>query len=179
MPGVRFLPATAKRLPKDHAAYLAGLFDGEGSIVVQRAGQSGRAQHSYRLQVANTFRPVIDWCVENVGGTSAVHRRAVKNPRHQDAYYWYLGGAANVRSVLMQIRPWLIVKRSAADAALAALSRQLASGATMNERSKVESLWPKMQRLASGGMSPSAIAKQLDLPVTTVSGRLRRARAKE
>jgi hypothetical protein len=106
----------ARRLTKTEAAWLAGLFDGEGSIIFVH---KDRPTPSVRITISNTYYPLLLRIQEVTGvGRLIVHHRAgTGNPKHSASWNWQTY-SANARDLLQQMLPWLIVKREKADAAL-------------------------------------------------------------
>lgn len=119
--GQRFCSGTCQayaRVKKHHvnemtvaqAAYLAGLVDGEGSIVAAKRNSEGRT--TWRLQVANTQTNLLEWCIEVTGvGTIVTSNRF--NPKHQTGHWWQCY-SWNAYDVLRQIAPYMIIKRDLA-----------------------------------------------------------------
>lgn len=108
--------ATVRTLRDTEAAWLAGLFDGEGSLVnVNRSGGG----FSLRMTIVNTHRPLLERVATIVGG-GTIHdlSRYKTNTRHTTAYVWQCY-SENAKYLLRQMLPWLIVKRDKAVAALA------------------------------------------------------------
>lgn len=96
------------------AAWLAGLFDGEGSIIFAK----DRPAKNIRMTITNTHYPLIERAAEVVGtGTIIEMARYKKNPRHSASWNWQCYGA-NARNLLRQIYPHLIAKKEKADKAL-------------------------------------------------------------
>lgn len=102
-------PVTRK-MSVPEAAYLAGLIDGEGSIIAARKLGTGRT--TWRLQVASTTDCLLDWCIEKTGvGTIVV--RLSQNPKHADSKWWQCY-SWNAMDVLKQCEPYMILKRDKA-----------------------------------------------------------------
>lgn len=96
-------------------SYIAGFFDGEGSVGIHRSYAKNRAVR-YELQVAlvNTDpRPL--WEVQKMFGGGVYLRKHL--PKHKDTYHWTLGQRAS-ETFLKAILPWLIVKKARAELAL-------------------------------------------------------------
>jgi len=91
-------------------AYLAGFFDGEGSITVR----PGR--RTFTLTVVQVDIRPLKLFKEAFGGTVS-RRTAPTSPRHQQSYRWDIYAGSWL--VLYALRPYLIVKAEAADRALA------------------------------------------------------------
>lgn len=96
-------------------AYIAGLFDGEGSInIVRRAGRNGRC--ILMLHLGNTHKPIVDWLRLKLQG-NVVKGSPKRDPRWKDHWIW---SAAQTRAgtILEHMFPFLIIKKAAADLAL-------------------------------------------------------------
>lgn len=87
-------------------AYIAGFFDGEGSVMI---GRHNGAESSYlmRISISNTNKDIIDWLVDTLGGY--VSDVKLKGNR-QRSYIWYLA-AIKASDVLYALLPFLRVKR--------------------------------------------------------------------
>lgn len=93
-------------------AYLAGFYDGEGSIILQKK----RGTYGLVVKVSNTSRGVIDWVRETVGH-GCVTTESKKNPLHKDAHIHCITGK-RAGKLLEQLRPYLKIKQDQADVAL-------------------------------------------------------------
>lgn len=102
----------ANALNVEQAAYLAGLIDGEGCVMVNLH----RDVASIRLVIANTSRAVMDWLCE-VTGVGAVITQKAPNARSRVGYLW-MCNAETAESVLLQTRPYMVIKPVQADIAL-------------------------------------------------------------
>ena len=84
------------------AAYLAGLIDGEGSILIS---QKREMRNTWRLQVSNTDFGVLSWVKETTGiGSIFCHKH--ENPKWKDAGIWQCY-SWNARKILKQLMPYL------------------------------------------------------------------------
>jgi hypothetical protein len=99
------------------AAYLAGLIDGEGSIVAAKRNNQGRT--TYRLQVANTYLPILEWCVQTTGVGTIVKRKS-RNAKHKDSMWWQCY-SWNAYDVLKQTLPYMLLKGDKAKEMMAEL----------------------------------------------------------
>lgn len=104
--------ATAREMSTVERAYLAGIVDGEGSIILYES----RGAVALRIIVANTDHRLIEWVrnVTAVGQDTGAHKAT---ERHKASYYWACNSDA-AYSVLTQIRPYLVVKTAQADLAM-------------------------------------------------------------
>lgn len=96
-------------------AYLAGFFDGEGSISICRKSRRGMyGRFGLNLCVANTFAPPVEALRRRFGGRLYAHAgRGSRKPQ----LYWYIDGP-KAESVLQELYPLLWVKRERAWLAL-------------------------------------------------------------
>lgn len=96
------------------AAYLAGLFDGEGSLIdSRRSDRPNQKRPTWRLAVANCDLGVLEWCKRETGVGSIVSKPVPTNPRHRRGHSWQCY-SWNARDVLIQMLPYLIIKRERA-----------------------------------------------------------------
>ena len=143
------MPAKSRSLQRlmqaDEAAYLAGFFDGEGTIGIREHNKPGtvgghdRRTPHYRLVVSITNRDiaVLQWIADIVGGT--VHPKSRGSDRWAPAWEWSLSNRAGVELMLTAIRPHLKVKARHVDVGLAFLRLGL-SRVTFTARGKT---WPR------------------------------------
>lgn len=105
--------AAGDRLPNKmseiNKAWLAGLLDGEGTIVFY---QSPSNHEVYRISIGNTFRKLIDKIFE-VSGIGKITTYKSRNPKHNQVWYWNVCGE-NAKLLLKQMLPYLIVKKEKA-----------------------------------------------------------------
>lgn len=115
--GFPALPCPSLSIPD--AAYLAGIVDGEGSVVVQVGG----GQITAYVLVANTSAALMDWLYEHVGGyvRKATAGRLATIRSVKPMYRWQIGGG-NALTLLGQLGRRLVIKAQQADAAIAAIS---------------------------------------------------------
>jgi hypothetical protein len=87
--------------------YIAGLFDGEGCILVTRG--------SLRVQIAGCYRPTIEALPEQFGGW--ICRDKDKGPSYKTCYRWVIT-CSPAQAFLRTILPYLREKREQAELAL-------------------------------------------------------------
>lgn len=120
-------PVLCNSLTAGQAGYLAGLLDGEGSIVPLK--RTDGTIKSYRLHIVNTYLPVVHWCKEITGLGTTTERHTVPpkislNPRDPEAWRRYktVGSwscyGVKAASVLRRLLPYLQIKKEKAQAAL-------------------------------------------------------------
>lgn len=92
--------------------YLAGLVDGEGCIRLHPSNKGKYRKYYPRLQVTNTYKPILDMLVDQYGG--AIH--SAKTPQKEGwkiKHDWRLTGD-KARELLNQLLPYLIIKQEKA-----------------------------------------------------------------
>jgi hypothetical protein len=116
------------KIPNDpvELGYLAGIFDGEGSIVFYK-GRKRRSEYSYlAVQITNTSKELMDWLTAKIGGRimpSSYRTRVSKN--WSICYQWRLPRAKNQLIFLRAIYPYLKVKKEKAQRAISMLEAKL------------------------------------------------------
>jgi len=95
---------------------LASFVDGEGAISIgKRKFPSGDSYYSQRLFIGNTDIRLIEWLIENFGGSYPKAKNRGEN--RKDMYQWVLSGY-NSYKLIKKIRPYLILKQEQADCAI-------------------------------------------------------------
>lgn len=105
--------AIAKGLGAMDAAYLAGIIDGEGSIILHL--RDGKSVAMY-LSVTNSSRAMLEW-IKDKTGVGSICDQKQEGERNKATWFWRCSGDAAV-SVIQQIRQCLVVKAVQADLAL-------------------------------------------------------------
>lgn len=97
-------------------AWLAGLYEGEGSVRLQRPN-GRRARGSVQLTIGMTDRDVIEH-VHRITGMGAIYlyRRGKREPTpkgnpRKDRYDWKVGRTDHVRALLEAMLPYLFARR--------------------------------------------------------------------
>lgn len=97
-------------------AWFAGLFDGEGSIIL--AHRKRDDSKAFRIQISNNVVELLEQVHDYTGvGRITKVSRSTTNPRHATSYVWS-ASTGEALEILRQVRPWLIVKAERADAVL-------------------------------------------------------------
>ena len=97
-------------LSESDAAYLAGIIDGEGSIIMVRQLKGGR--RSWRLSIPNTSMPLLEWIQKKVGN-GTIHEKKIYSEKHSRSFFWQIY-SWNALEVLKQCLPYMIIKRDLA-----------------------------------------------------------------
>ncbi len=95
-------------------AYVAGLFDGEGHVAIQKATKSWYL----RTGISMTHRPIIENLRERFGGCLSINTHPQRVYGRKLLYTWTATGHGAV-SFLEAVRPHLIVKAEEVDLVLA------------------------------------------------------------
>lgn len=95
------------------AAYMAGIIDGEGCFT-----QHGPGRRYPMLKVTNTDRALIEWLHGMVPG-STIQSKHEKRPRSKPCWDWLVCKCSVLRPLIGRMLPYLKVKRSAAEKAIA------------------------------------------------------------
>lgn len=118
-----------ERIPKEsperikltaiEAAYIAGFFDGEGCVTIHRDRSKGargiRINRNYvmSIKIGQSSKPVLDWIHARVGGSINERRNPVKK-----RVWTFTIRSNNAKRLLVDMLPFLIVKREQAEAAI-------------------------------------------------------------
>lgn len=100
--------------------YVAGLFDADGYITINKWPHPGRDYIRYQLFVgiSQVYRPLILTFKDQFGGmmhrNDSAHRR---NENCRIVYAWRLA-SRNAAAFLTEISPWLVVKKPQAELAI-------------------------------------------------------------
>ncbi len=115
-------------LTPTETAYIAGFFDGEGSVGISKASNKGvrgrRVNPNYSLHIkfSNSDRPVLEWIAEKVGGWILEHKVPSKYRRH----WKFVKKGSKAMQLLQAMLPYLIVKKEQAEKAIEFQTRQSA-----------------------------------------------------
>ena len=93
-------------------AYLAGIIDGEGCFYIQRPGGKN---HTLRLFVMNTAKPLIDYLYQTYGGWQ--YSRKKENSTWKIRHEWFVDRQI-VDELLPLIHPYLVIKKEHCEIAM-------------------------------------------------------------
>jgi LAGLIDADG DNA endonuclease family protein len=113
-------------LTEAEAAYVAGLIDGEGTITLFTSGtEPGRLSRALRTKVsiANTNLLMLERVIEMTGNGAISTTGRRKDPAHKQGYLWRIE-ASQIRRILPQVSPYLVVKQRQAEIVLRVLEIQ-------------------------------------------------------
>ncbi len=132
---------------KTSIAYLAGLFDGEGSInIFKQAKKEDRVYPRYFLEISiiNTHKGVLQWVLENFGGRLSIEQEP---KRHHRTWRWR-ASSNEAYHVLLAMFPYLLVKKEQARVAIEFQERLLAFKACNRTHMTQEEIdWRESQKV--------------------------------
>lgn len=103
-------------------AYCAGLIDGEGCIRIKKIppkpGRRVSPGYDSRIHIRMVDEGAIGFLSKTLGGTYYKEIKAAENPNRRPMYCYAAGGRVAER-ILLAVLPYLIVKKEAAENALA------------------------------------------------------------
>ena len=99
-------------------AYIAGLFDGEGSLTIFSFLRNGRKFHTLSISIANQDKQVISWVRDLFGGSvhdcmSAASKKGTGNP----CWMWTTGSQVAKR-FLLAVGPYTKIKKARVELAI-------------------------------------------------------------
>lgn len=104
------LPRLAKQMSLTEAAWLAGFFDGEGSL---------SQCPPWQLTLANTNKASVDRCQTYTGAGSVKLVKSYTAPAHwSPKWVWKITRQRDIEAVCRQMLPYLIIKRRVVEAFL-------------------------------------------------------------
>lgn len=153
-----FSAHSTKTMSAVNAAYMAGYLDGEGTLTITRAKRpENRAGFRWMtiMAIANTHRPSLE-CMREMCGNGRVLCVNRGNLDKHKALYRLQFTANQVRHVLPQLVPYLLIKRQQAGLVLRFLSL-VTSGrhTTAEEWIEQEELRADVQKLNRRGAMPA------------------------
>jgi hypothetical protein len=134
------------KLPDTTRAYIAGVYDGEGSMYIGLQSRSRSTPlHFLEISIANTDRSLLEWIQAQCGGR--VSRKAnVKDKRYKPGWTWK-ASAQQAALFLEWLSPFLRVKSSQAEVAIAFQKRvSLCASTSYKGLAKEEAEWRESQR---------------------------------
>jgi len=117
--------STYQHLTEAEKAYIAGIVDGEGHIEIGigRGRTSKPARYTVSVVISNTDYGLLDWLQRRLPGSYINERVHGKNrkPHWKPAWTLRLHRRGSVLSLLTELLPYLIVKRTRALEAMTAI----------------------------------------------------------
>lgn len=104
-------------LTKTQKAYIAGIIDGEGSIMIMQSKSRSSGNYYFPVvKIANTNKEVIDWIIKVVG-KGKIGYLSRMNKRCKDVYHYTIASNEAVE-LLKDVFPYLIIKKKQANVAI-------------------------------------------------------------
>ena len=142
-----------KPLSPTVAAYIAGIIDGEGSVMlVTRNGPNSGAY--LRVSISNTHRGVLDWVTEKTGiGKIVVVDNEKYGRSRKTGYQWKTHGDA-AESLLTQLKEYLIIKLPQCETVLQFQSQMLDPAKRVDKTWQIEEM-AKVKAMNQRSTKPS------------------------
>ncbi len=102
------------RLSEPDKAYLAGFFDGEGSVGLYNF----RDRHEVTAMITNTDPRIMDWLLEKIGYGNVCTIRNNHHRRKHAVSHWRICGKPRVQDFLEAMVSYLIIKKDQANVLL-------------------------------------------------------------
>jgi hypothetical protein len=132
--------------------YIAGFFDGEGSVTVNASG--------YRISIPQTNRLVLE-SIRRVAGAGYVVHVTKRQTHWRESWTYFISRQQSVYDFLCRVEPYLIVKRKIVNSVLHQLPLILRR---QNKRREVAIIRRRnIHRLRGLGLSYRDIGKKLGL----------------
>jgi hypothetical protein len=98
------------KLSETDRAYLAGLFDGEGTI----GFYNYRSRHESTVMITNADPRVMSWLLDKTGYGNVHSRLKPEYRRRHGIHHWRICGKSRVQDFLEAVLPFLIIKKDQA-----------------------------------------------------------------
>jgi len=103
------------KLTIEEKAYLAGLVDGEGSILLCKGKKYTVPSYILRVKVVNTNKQVIEWIQKRIKGRIDIRK---SDNKWRTLFIWSIHKKEIIHNFLKAILPYLIIKKEQAKIAL-------------------------------------------------------------
>lgn len=118
---------------REEVAWLAGFFDGEGSLGIYGYKRYKMEGYSYgaKFQIANTNAHSIEHCVailNKLGTNPKIYQKETPNPNHKDAWQIYFTKFSDMMKVLPKLKEFLIIKKPHAELVLKFVASRMEKG---------------------------------------------------
>jgi len=129
-----------KKLSETEKAYIAGLIDGEGSILVTKRIRPA-------ITVTNTNKDIIFWLGEKLGGDEHISSRS-KGRKRKTVWRWGTTKILHIKDILENILPYLRIKKRHAELLLQFCNLKI-NGEPDNEKFLI--IFEKLKKLNQKG----------------------------
>jgi hypothetical protein len=150
-----FTTCVPLEIPLSEVAWLAGFFDGEGSVCIVRTRPNGRRQsdrYDVTVTIGNTSKPALQRFAAAFGGNVILARSEARAAPMRQALYRWKRTNWDALTVLLTLRPFLFVKLPQCDLALRTIEERVSAyrgGAYMpaDELARRHAFYQEMQAL--------------------------------
>lgn len=137
---------------KEQLIYMAGMFDGEGSVNIEvQAPRENRKYHYYSLRmiVINTNKDLMEWLVKTFGGKYS-ERKKIEGRK---LCYRWAKCSREAAEILQACLPYMIVKKPQAEIFVEFMHTMGKNGWYVSEETRThrQSLYDKMRKLNKQG----------------------------
>lgn len=109
---------TVRDMSVADAAWLAGFFDGEGSLTMYMAGRN-KQYPTWNLSLPNTHLGSLERCREISGAGSICEKTRVYRPNCKRLWVWQVQSQRNIAAIVTHMYPYLTIKKGKAGEFLA------------------------------------------------------------
>lgn len=98
-------------MTREEAAWLAGFFDGEGSLSPYNGGRN-KHYPCWVISIPNTNKDSIDHC-KTIAGSGIISLKSDKSRKahHKPIWQWRVNAQRDIASLCQQMLPYLIIKK--------------------------------------------------------------------
>lgn len=132
----KYRKGPVRTMTHDECVYLAGLFDGEGTFMINAHAFKGQHKYSAKVRLALSHKPAVEWVAKAIGVNVAPHGLGRNNTKSRPMFRVAVENVEGIISLINQILPFLIVKREPAEVLLAFCRARLQSGYFTKSRTR-------------------------------------------
>jgi hypothetical protein len=114
--GFPFEGSAIGHLSESEKGYLAGIIDGEGTIMFCRRknGKKGYYVYAVQVSIANSSPSLKEWLCSKFPDRCYVQKKSTSHLGTREMYTWSLSGSRQVIQFLKEIAPYLVIKKQMA-----------------------------------------------------------------
>jgi hypothetical protein len=146
-PAVKLTIRPSIQPSKEDIAYLAGLFDAEGTFAIVKRNIIGNGSYTSYAKISNTDGRVFPWIMSRFGGSMCVNDRG----EYRDEGVWTMSGKKERETKVLSMLPYMNTKKLRAELFL----HWMQNNNRMTNLEKHD-CFSTMQRLNLRGKSPEA-----------------------
>lgn len=133
-------------MTKTELAYLAGVFDGEGCVMLARDGND---TYCLSVKISMCDKPILQKFRKAFGGSLLRLKRPASYSKYKAIYMWQIS-TRKAEAALSQLQPYLIGKLNQVNTALRyqkSIPRSTGNRLTQRERDRRRAVYLKLQRM--------------------------------